>query len=1418
MDRLRRTRFGIALESVLAVLLLLPAVGHTQIAPTDEYSKLIAAGQSIQPMGTHPFGENVNLYNGSLSFEVTDVSVPGIGPVVQLSRSLDDADPTDDGFDRERPFGEWHLDIPRMETMTAFQGDPAGNGADVLGWWVYVSAYPNHLDRCTQFRAPPPAQALQDVNFHWDPTDWWYGYFLIVPGEGSQYVGSGFASTINGVSYTLGTKQNWRIACGLTASDGGEGFLAIAPDGTRYTFNHLIYRPATSLERTDPLPPGDGGEGPMDVLTRRDGLMYVTKIEDRFGNTLTYNWSSNDPGDPVNNHLTSIVASDGRELDLAYYPGTPLIQTVTVKAAAGASARTWTYYYDTSGNEPSLTKVQLPDGSAWIYQLGNLYKYSLQTDGFACPSNGSGATSIGASGGAGSVTAPSGLMAAFTVTPMFHGRSYVRQTCNIDIPGSDPQQHFSITPDLYGQFSLTKEVLSGPGIPTATWTWSYSPPNASWTTDSCASSKTCPTTVYTDVTDPLGHDTRYTYSNRFDFTEGQLLRTDSYNGAAGSTDLRSVVDAYANPSGQPWPTAGDIDVANVNFPQIDETSPLQNSVITQDGATFTTVVNAFDSYARVTSETGNNTTGGWTKTTVTNYHDDTNLWVLGQIAKVTVNSIAAEQDDYDSLDRPVHNWKFDKLISTNAWNGDGTLASVTDGAGNRTTFSNWYRGLPGKITFADNTSQSTAINGDGWITALTDENGFTTNYTYDSMGRLASVSYPSGDDVAWNQTLLSFAPVAGSEYGIPAGHWKQTVHTGNGYAVTYFDAFWRPLVTEHYDAGNKAATLSQTVDGYDAAGRRTFVSYPTASATSYTQSLPGAHSSYDALDRVTEVDQDSELGTLKTITAYISGFRTQVTDPRGYVTTTSYVAFGEPDTSYPFAIVAPEGETTYISRDVFDKPAKIIRTGPYNGSTLMMTRYYVYDANQQLCKRIDPESDATAMAYDAAGNLQWSAAGLNLPSTTSCDTSTSYGSGRRVDRGYDARNRLVVLAFPDDNGDQTWSYTADGLPAQVVTTNSGNTITNNYFYDKRRLMTREQLLGPIDRQGSNAGNFVWSDNYGHDANGFLSSSYNPMGTTISYAPNALGQPTRAGNYATGASYYPNGALKQFTYGNGIVHTMTENVRGLPSRLTDSGAQGQPASLDSIYSYDADGNVSAVNDMARTNFDRSMTYDGLDRLIGFFSGAVSFGGQYNLNYDPLDNLRSYAHVGGSTSTYNYDSQNRLASINNTAHGTIAYSWDVQGNLASDAGYSYQFDYGNRLRQAPGSESYMYDAYGRRVEQVGVVLPTIFRQYTYTGQLGFESDERNGAQRQYVYLGSQLVAIQDYTHNSVAYQTTDALGSVVAQTNADAWVDHFNYYQPWGALQSGSLSDGPGSTRVKCTTPIRACRTPSSGTMIPRSRCS
>src|SRR6185437_10311216 len=203
----------IAFALLAAVSLLEPARVHAQsVSTTDEYRKLVTAGQSIAPLGAHPFGESVNLYNGSLSLEVTDASVPGTGPTLSLSRSLHTANGgAQSNMDRDQPFGDWDLDIPRIETETAYQ-------ANVTGWFVASYGYAGYLDRCTDFVPPPPVNSSQGAP-PWSSDQWWHGYNLIVPGDGSQVLLADAPTNpepANG-TWPIGTTQNWRVGCGVTA-------------------------------------------------------------------------------------------------------------------------------------------------------------------------------------------------------------------------------------------------------------------------------------------------------------------------------------------------------------------------------------------------------------------------------------------------------------------------------------------------------------------------------------------------------------------------------------------------------------------------------------------------------------------------------------------------------------------------------------------------------------------------------------------------------------------------------------------------------------------------------------------------------------------------------------------------------------------------------------------------------------------------------------------------------------------------------------------------------------------------------------------------------------------------------------------------------------------------------------------------
>jgi YD repeat-containing protein len=229
--------------------------------------------------------------------------------------------------------------------------------------------------RCQNF-GPPPGDIITDLHgggtpANWVPEQWWQGYQLIVPGQGSQdLLRNQDASTKS--TYPAVTKNHWRLSCITESTDAngnpitangqpGDGFVAHAPDGTEYYFNELIYGVAQGASQTTwTATPTSSSIG------RQVAFLLITKIEDRFGNTLTYNY------DP-NGNLTGIAASDGRVLAINYTDSTDtLVQSVTLQPASGA-ARTWTYAYTQVssplyGGATSLQTVTLPDNSQWQYQ------------------------------------------------------------------------------------------------------------------------------------------------------------------------------------------------------------------------------------------------------------------------------------------------------------------------------------------------------------------------------------------------------------------------------------------------------------------------------------------------------------------------------------------------------------------------------------------------------------------------------------------------------------------------------------------------------------------------------------------------------------------------------------------------------------------------------------------------------------------------------------------------------------------------------------------------------------------------------------------------------------------------------------------------------------------------------------------
>ena len=204
--------------------------------------------------------------------------------------------------------------------------------------------------------------------------------------------------------------------------------------------------------------------------------------------------------------------------------------------------------------------------------------------------------------------------------------------------------------------------------------------------------------------------------------------------------------------------------------------PLRSRVITQRNVTFSRTVSAFDHYANPTSVTRASSLGH-SRSETTQYHHNTTRWVIGQVGSVTEAGSGAvmRSNSYDPITARLSSTReFGQPATAFTYHPDGTVWKQTDGANQTTTFTNYQRGIAQNVAFADSSSLSAVVNDEGEITAVTDAAGYTTLYHYDLGGRLERIIHPSSDTPPWNDTTLTFVPVASAEDGTRR---RQYLHT-----------------------------------------------------------------------------------------------------------------------------------------------------------------------------------------------------------------------------------------------------------------------------------------------------------------------------------------------------------------------------------------------------------------------------------------------------------------------------------------------------------------------------------------------------------------------------------------------------------------------------------------------------------------
>ena len=1339
----------VGMQSSAAAMQVRPPGGSTAavpLTPALEWDKRKEVGERLSALGNDIMGESIDPHTGSISFRHVDIDLPGNSALpVALIREL-----TQGYFHRytvDAEFGDWHYAVPRLHVITAVQ-----NASYSSQWRGARCTQPNNVFAPALYSNADPTQMTSYAY----PVQYSNGLLLDIPGHGAQHVLSKspnvsqpFPAAANYV-----TAKHWYLMCG-TATDGGEGFIAIAPNGDRYRFDRYIERAHRNLGA---MVPSGGNAGASRIIPRVRGQLMATEVTDVHGNWVRYDYDSS-------NRLTRIYANDGRSIELSYLTGSHLV------ASATAHGRTWTYSYqahdviDMLADEQGygkhiLSQVTQPDGRSWQFDL--LAMHQRPQSGTYCQ----------AAGGTMTLTHPYGLTGQFKVRELSHRMAYAEWMVENTIRCSGAFVNYG-TPtfdDIYHApietIAVVEKTLSGLGVPTATWLYDYEqdveeeryPAGHALAGHPIATSGDDPTN-WTEVSNPDGSITRYKHY-------WNILLVSGFNSAWSSklarletlTSSGEVVDRYDYsyqlagvfgrsyvPNSYPYPPFDDILSPSSSALSVQITQVVQQ----RDGDTFTTEHqymtdqgSAQYSYSKPIETKVYSNVATQPRVTTTSYVHRPNDWVIGLPSTVHLNQRLQESYQYDSKGRLLEHAKRGQPYASYSYHLSGTAAgrpaSITDALGRTTTFSQWQRGRPQLITRADLTTVGQTINNHGWMTHATDARGHITQYSYDSMGRLTLIDYPG----SWANTQISYSTT-------PTGLLQQ-ISRGQQRTRIDYDHFLRPI-TEHSEALDSGWSAYVTRH-YDPMGRESFVSQPALSS----QSTAGMASSYDALGRLLS-QQETVAPYAQTTHSYLSQHRYRVTDPAGHFTDYLSDGYGGPQGQDYRAIEHSSGVITRLLKNAWGELIELRQQGNHNGFVVDQRHYYDYDALGRVCRHAVPETGVSFYQYDAAGQLT---AYANGQSGTGCAVPFN---NDRIELSYDALGRQLQVDFTNPaSAAISYSYDADGQ----LLSSSRDGMLWSYDYNALGLLTSEQLI--VDGRS-------YALSYQYNSNAHLQQQTYPSGLVLDYQRDGLGRllqvQQQGSNLLSAISYHPSGQLASMSYGNGVSYQQQLNAQLLPATISASHANG--VALSQSMSYDSRGNLLSLTDHALPSNSRSNSYDGLNRLIS----ASGPWGSGSFVYDALGNLRSKT-LGNRTVSLSYNSLNQLSQSNDSGHsGLRQFSYDSRGNVISAGDLQFSYDATDQPISASGavSGSYHYDGQFKRVKQQ-VNGNTIYSVYNQAGQL--VHIDNLGNQQQTDYLSGPQGNFARISNGVISYLHPDILGSAQSATDANGNLLWQQQYTPFG----------------------------------------
>ncbi len=651
------------------------------------------------------------------------------------------------------------------------------------------------------------------------------------------------------------------------------------------------------------------------------------------------------------------------------------------------------------------------------------------------------------------------------------------------------------------------------------------------------------------------------------------------------------------------------------------------------------------------------------------------------------------------------------------------------------------------------------------VADLTTNPAAASTFTYDANGNIASATDPLGRTTSFTYNALgqrlTMTRSAGANSTPESGSASPLLQQA---AVSPTQGIRSKTMVVTRKPGAQLNALAHSQDSLSPLGGNTCnpPTPPIYSVTDFYSAMYGIKSEIDSLGRTSSETYDAN-GNVATYT-----------DANGNVYSYSYDALNRltqvnlptnPVTSYTFTYdyanhvidtTDPEGHDRHNVYDLAGRLTSV--TLGYGTSSATKTSFAYYD-DGTLQSATDNAGHTTNYTYDPAGNLTQVARGpVSVQYAYDNDRnriSATDGNGNTTSFQYDANQRLQQIGFADHTS-QSIAYDSSGN-VTGVTDQAGHTI--NYQYDNAN-----RVLGVTQANSSftsnNTGGFC------RDGFGNLSSWTDENGHVLSQTADAIGRPTGI-TYPDGASslagsYDFNSNLlslsKSSTSGTTTAQFTYDNLNRLTSQTPDPSSGEVPAQ----FTYTANGQLSTMADATGPT---SYTYDSLDRLITKSTPA----GTLNYTYDAAGNVAGMTSTGANSVSvsYTYDELNRLSTVvdNNLPSGqnTTTYTYDSASNLATAT-------YPNGLRS-----TYSYDQLNRLS---GASTPVSSYQYSRDNNGNIvTASEAGGRTATYTYDGideltSETVANDPANINGAVNYTLDSVGNRLSDTSSLAPLASFS----------------------------------------------